>query len=187
MYETQVTVVGNLLTDVDNRRLNDGTVVANFRVASKERRFDRSAGTWVDGDRLYIDVRCWRGLARNALDSLKKGDPVVVTGRIFTRNYEHQGQSRTSTTLEAHSVAADLAHCTVVLTRTRRGLDVHPGHDDRTVDAREADDSDDSGDSGDSGQERNGDAPGTGVSPQGERRPDGSRPHLVGAVPGDEG
>ena len=116
MYETQVTVVGNLLTDVDNHRLNDGTVVANFRVASKERRFDRSGGTWVDGDRLYIDVRCWRGLAQNAFESLKKGDPVVVTGRIFTRNYEHQGQSRTSTTLEARSVAADLAHCTVVLT-----------------------------------------------------------------------
>ena len=77
---------------------------------------------------------------------MKKGDPVVVTGRIFTRNYEHQGQSRTSTTLEARSVAADLAHCTVVLTRTRRGAaDVHPGHDDRTVDAREVDDSGDSG------------------------------------------
>ena len=182
MYETQVTVVGNLLTDVDNHRLNDGTVVANFRVASKERRFDRSGGTWVDGDRLYIDVRCWRGLAQNAFESLKKGDPVVVTGRIFTRNYEHQGQSRTSTTLEARSVAADLAHCTVVLTRTRRGAaDVHPGHDDRTVDAREVDDS------GDSGQERNGDALGTGVSSQSERRPDSSRPHLVGAVPGDEG
>ena len=180
MYETQVTVVGNLLTDVDNHRLNDGTVVANFRVASKERRFDRSGGTWVDGDRLYIDVRCWRGLAQNAFESLKKGDPVVVTGRIFTRNYEHQGQSRTSTTLEARSVAADLAHCTVVLTRTRRGAaDVDPGHDDKTVDAREVD--------GDSGRERDGDAPGTDVSPQGERRPDGSRPHLVGAVPGDEG
>jgi single-strand DNA-binding protein len=179
MYETQVTVVGNLLTDVDNHRLNDGTVVANFRVASKERRFDRSGGTWVDGDRLYIDVRCWRGLAQNAHLSLKKGDPVVVTGRIFTRNYEHQGQSRTSTTLEAHSVAADLAHCTVVLTRTRRAAaDVHPGHDDRAVDVREVDDS---------GRERDGDAPGTGASPQSERRPDGSRPHLVGAVPGDEG
>ena len=60
MYETQVTVVGNLLTDVDNHRLNDGTVVANFRVASKERRFDRAGGTWVDGDRLFIDVRCWQ-------------------------------------------------------------------------------------------------------------------------------
>ena len=179
MYETQVTVVGNLLTDVDNHRLNDGTVVANFRVASKERRFDRSGGTWVDGDRLYIDVRCWRGLAQNAHLSLKKGDPVVVTGRIFTRNYEHQGQSRTSTALEAHSVAADLAHCTVVLTRTRRAAaDVHPGHDDRAVDVREVDDS---------GRERAGDAPGTGASPKSERRPDGSRPHLVGAVPGDEG
>jgi hypothetical protein len=67
----------------------------------------------------------------------------------------------------------------VVLTRTRRGAaDVHPGHDDKTVDVREVDDS---------GRERNGDAPATDVGPQGERRPDGSRPHLVGAVPGDEG
>ena len=123
MYETQVTIVGNLLTDVDSHRLNDGTAVANFRVASKERRWDRGSGTWVDGDRLFIDVRCWRGLAQNALDSLRKGDPVVVTGRIFTRKYEHQGQRRTSTTIEARSVAADLAHCTVVLSRTRRAAD----------------------------------------------------------------
>jgi single-strand DNA-binding protein len=182
MYETQVTVVGNLLTDVDNHRLNDGTVVANFRIASKERRFDQASGSWVDGDRLYIDVRCWRGLAQNALESLKKGDPVVVAGRIFTRNYEHQGQRRTSTTLEARSVAADLAHCTVVLTRTRRGaVDAYPGHDDRTVaetvDVREVDDS---------GWEQDGDVPGAGGGPQGERRPDGSRPQLVGAAPGDE-
>ena len=183
MYETQVTVVGNLLTDVDSHRLNDGTVVANFRVASKERRFDRAGGTWVDGDRLFIDVRCWRGLAQNALESLNKGDPVVVTGRIFTRNYEHQGQRRTSTTLEARSVAADLAHCTVVLTRTRRGAaDAHPGHDDRT-DAGEST----AARSTTAGGSSDGDAPGAGAGPQSERRPDGFRPHLVGAVPGDEG
>ena len=58
-------------------------------------------------------------------------------------------------------MAADLAHCTVVLTRTRRGAaDVDPGHDDKTVDVREVDGS---------GRERDGDAPGTGCSPQGER------------------
>jgi single-strand DNA-binding protein len=183
MYETQVTVVGNLLTDVGERRLNNGTVVANFRVASKERRFDRAGGTWVDGDRLFIDVRCWRDLAQNALESLNKGDPVVVTGRIFTRNYEHQGQRRTSTTLEARSVAADLAHCTVVLTRTRRGVtDAYPGHDDRAdtggVDGREVDGSE---------WEQHGDAPEVEAGSQSARRPDGFRPHLVGAAPGDEG
>ena len=183
MYETQVTVVGNLLTDVGNRRLNDGTVVANFRVGSKERRFDRAGGTWVDGDRLFIDVRCWRGLAQNACESLKKGDPVVVTGHIFTRNYEHQGQRRTSITIDAHSVAVDLAHATVLLTRTRRGaVDAHPGHDDRrpagTADLGEADDS---------GWGQDDDASEAETGPQGEHGTAAPHPHLVGAAPGDEG
>lgn len=121
MYETQVTVVGRLTTDVGARRLNSGTTVANFRVASTERRRDHAGGEWGDGDTLYIDVRCWRSLAENAARSLSKGDPVVVTGRMFTREYEHEGQRRSTITLEARSVAADLAHCWVLLTRTRRG------------------------------------------------------------------
>jgi single-strand DNA-binding protein len=178
MYETQVTIVGNLLTDVDSHRLNDGTAVANFRVASKERRWDRGSGTWVDGDRLFIDVRCWRGLAQNAIESLSKGDPVVVTGRIFTRNYEHQGQRRTSTTIEARSVAADLAHCTVVLSRTRRAADTRPGDDDATQDSHAVDDS---------GWGHGSDARAADTGAHGEHRPDGSHPHLVGAGPADEG
>ena len=36
MYETNVTVVGRLATDVGCNRLGDGAVVANFRVASTE-------------------------------------------------------------------------------------------------------------------------------------------------------
>lgn len=124
MYETQVTVVGNLVTDVDRHRLNDGTALAKFRIGSTERRYDKASGTWVDGDRLYIDVRCRRELAENSGASLVKGDPVVVTGKIYTRSYEHRGQRRSSTTLEAHSIAADLSRCTVVLTRSRRGAAV---------------------------------------------------------------
>jgi single-strand DNA-binding protein len=120
MYETHVTVVGRLATEIGHNRLNDGTTVANFRVASTERRQDRGTGAWGDGDTLFVDVKCWRKLADNALASLVKGDPVVVTGRIFTRNYEHEGQRRTAVTVEAYNVAADLAHCTVVLKRDRR-------------------------------------------------------------------
>jgi single-strand DNA-binding protein len=122
MYETQVTIVGNVVTPVDKRELSNGTAVAKFRVGSTERRYDRATGGWVDGDRLYVEVSCWRSLAQNAAASLVKGDPVVVTGRLYTRNYEHEGQRRSSTALDAYSVAADLSHCTAVVTRTRKGV-----------------------------------------------------------------
>jgi single-strand DNA-binding protein len=120
MYETHVTVVGNVATAIAEHRLADGNLVANFRVGSTQRRYDRASGAWVDGDSLYVDVTCWRGLAENVVASLVKGDPVVVTGRLYTRTFEHEGQRRTAVTLEAQSVAADLTWCTAVLTRTRR-------------------------------------------------------------------
>ena len=120
MYETHVTVVGNLATAVDRQRLADGRTVANFRVASTERRYDKATDGWVDGESLFVDVRCWRALADNADASLVKGDRVVVTGRLFTRTYEHEGQRRSAMTLDAQTVAADLSRCTAVLNRTRR-------------------------------------------------------------------
>ena len=129
MYETQVTIVGNVVNTVDKRELANGTAVAHFRVGSTERRYDRASGGWVDGDRLYLDVTCWRHLAENAAASLVKGDPVVVTGRLFTRNYEHEGQRRSSMTIDANSVAADLSRCTAVVTRTRRSTAAESGTD----------------------------------------------------------
>jgi single-strand DNA-binding protein len=126
MYATNATVVGRLATDVGWSRLGEGTVVANFRVASTERRYDRATGGWVDGEKLFVDVRCWRRLADNAAASLVKGDPVVVTGRLFTRNYEHEGQRRSSMTLDANSVAANLSRCTATVTRTRRSAATEP-------------------------------------------------------------
>jgi single-strand DNA-binding protein len=120
MFETHMTVVGKLVTGVDQRRFADGSVVANFRVVSTERRYDRTTGGWSDGDKLFLDVTCWRRLAENAFASLVKGDAVVVTGRLYTREFEHEGRRRSTVTLEAQSVAADLAWCTAVLNRTGR-------------------------------------------------------------------
>ena len=134
MYETNVTVVGRLATDVGWSRLGDGPVVANFRVASTERRYDRATGGWVDGEKLFIDVRCWRRLAENAAASLVKGDPVVVTGKLYSRNYEHEGQRRTAVTVEAQNVAADLSRCTVVLKRDRAARP--PGRGRRAIRSR---------------------------------------------------
>jgi single-strand DNA-binding protein len=109
MNETYVTVVGNAVDAPTRRVLENGTSVCNFRVASTARRFDKEAGHWADGDSLYLKVTCWRQLADNVDASLHKGDPVVVTGRVFTRPYEREGQQRSSYEMEAVSVGHDLA------------------------------------------------------------------------------
>lgn len=120
LNETITTIVGNVITDVKQRRITDGTRVASFRVASNERRFDKETQTWVNGDSLYVTVTCWRKLAMGVSASLTKGDPVIVTGRLFTRGYELEGQKRSVTELEAVAVGPDLSRCLADVTRASR-------------------------------------------------------------------
>ena len=86
MHDTLVTLQGNLGGDV---RLHETaeSQVANFRVGSTPRWVDRKTGAWVDGTTVWYAVSAWRGLARNCADSLRRGDPVVVHGRLSTRSY----------------------------------------------------------------------------------------------------
>jgi single-strand DNA-binding protein len=118
--ETMTTVVGNVITEVKQRRITDGTRVASFRMASNERRFDKETQEWVNGDSLFVTVTCWRKLALGVCASLMKGDPVMVTGRLFTRGYEIEGQKRSVTELEAVAVGPDLSRCFADVSRASR-------------------------------------------------------------------
>jgi len=120
MNETYLTVVGNLTGAVNRRQLADGKSVASFRVASNERRWNRSSGDWQDGDRLYVSVTCWRRQADNVLASLVAGDPVIVHGRLYTREYEKDGVRHWVTEMEAIGVGPDLTRCTASVLRTPR-------------------------------------------------------------------
>jgi single-strand DNA-binding protein len=53
MNDITMTVVGNVVRDVELRFTAAGDPVASFRVATSTRRFDRSADKWVDGDTHY--------------------------------------------------------------------------------------------------------------------------------------
>jgi len=119
--ETSVTVVGNLVDDPRLRTTETGVDVASFRVASTSRRFDRESRRWIDSASLFLAVTCWRSLAGNAVASLRKGDPVVVTGRLSTRTYERDGQTRTTCELEAVAVGPDLSRGTALFRRSPRG------------------------------------------------------------------
>ena len=56
MNDSQMTIVGNVVDNPKLRRTKSGHGVANFRVASTPRRFDRESGAWVDGATLFVKV-----------------------------------------------------------------------------------------------------------------------------------
>jgi single-strand DNA-binding protein len=120
MNETLITVVGNLVDDPKLRTTDSGVEVCSFRVASTARRLDRETGRWVDYGQLFLGVSCWRGLGINVAASLHKGDPVVVSGRLFTRQYERDGQLRSSYEVDAVAVGPDLARGTASFQRVTR-------------------------------------------------------------------
>ena len=121
MFDTQVTVVGNLVADPRLTYLKDGQPVASFRLASTPRRFDRASGQWKDGDTLFTSVNCWRALAENVYQSLKKGNSVIVIGRLSVRPYETKdGEKRQSVDIDAMAVGPELARATTIIKRVER-------------------------------------------------------------------
>jgi single-strand DNA-binding protein len=120
--DTMMTVVGNLTADPRMRRLEDRVAVTNFRVASTSRKYDKEVGRYVDRNALFMNVSCWRDLAENVMTSLQKGDPVVVTGRVFTREYEKDGRTQSVTELEAFAVGPDLTRGVSRFQRIHRTL-----------------------------------------------------------------
>ena len=103
--ETQLTIVGNLVDDVDLRFTGQGVPVANFRVASTPRTFDKQSGEWKDGESLFLSCSVWRQYAENVAESLTKGMRVIVQGYLKQRSYEKDGQKRTVYEVTANSVA----------------------------------------------------------------------------------
>ncbi len=109
MNDTTMTLVGNVVDRPRMRRTKNGNTVTNFRVASTSRRFDREQGRWVDNSTLFVNVTCWRAMGENVEESVQKGQPVIVTGRYYTREYTVNEIVRTSYELEATAVGHDLS------------------------------------------------------------------------------
>ena len=110
MHEPYLTVVGNVAGPPRLRTTPSGVSVADFRIASTPRRHDRAEGTWSDGETIWFGVSTWRGLAEHVAASLKKGDKVVVSGRLTTRSWEVEGgERRTGLEIDAAHVGLDLA------------------------------------------------------------------------------
>ena len=120
--ETVITLVGNLVDDPELRFTPSGAAVANFRLASTPRTFDRQANEWKDGDTLFLTANVWRQAAENVAESLQRGMRVIVTGRLKSRSYEtREGERRTVFEIDVDEVGPSLRSATAKVTKASRG------------------------------------------------------------------
>ena len=86
------------------------TPLAEIRLGHTPRRLNRATGEWEDGETSYYTVKCWRRLAVNVKGSLRKGDMVLVRGKVVMRTWvDDQQRNRMQMQVEADSVGHDLA------------------------------------------------------------------------------
>jgi single-strand DNA-binding protein len=135
MFETPITVIGNIVNDPHGRRVGDQEVI-KFRVASNSRR--RTAeGNWEAGNSLFVTVNCWGRLVTGVGAALRKGDPVIVVGHVYTSEYEDRdGNRRSSLEMRATSVGPDLSRSIVrIIEKTGSGRDAAASVDEPAVEA----------------------------------------------------
>jgi single-strand DNA-binding protein len=119
--DATVTVIGFIAQDPHFQILDSGMSLMSLRVGSTPRRYDRDLGQWRDEDPMYLTVNCWRTLADNLQGcELKRGDPVVVTGRLRIREYAKDGQRRFNAQVEATTVGHDLSQGVARFRRSQR-------------------------------------------------------------------
>lgn len=101
MNVNEITMSGNIVYDPKFSGGNQKVSRCYFRIANTHRWYSESQGGWVDGDTTFIDVVCWRSMAENSVQSLDKGMPVIVTGRLTSTTVEaaaHAGESGAGST-----------------------------------------------------------------------------------------
>ena len=121
MNDTYLTVTGNLCETPKLRQTPSGAVVAELRVACTSRQWRADENRYVDGETSFYRVSCWGYLAANAATSFRKGDRVIVNGRLVLREYEgRDGVRRVSAEIDAKAVGHDLLYGTTTFARVVR-------------------------------------------------------------------
>lgn len=114
----QLTVTGVVATEPRVFTTSTGTVITSFRLASSQRTFDRKTNEWRDLGSNWYTVSCFRALAEHVAASVKKGERVLVSGKLRIKTWSSDGREGTSVDIDADAVGHDLLWGTSQFTRS---------------------------------------------------------------------
>ena len=96
-----VTIVGRIGQEPESVGSNGIRV----RVATNDR-VKNDQGQWEDKNTSWWTVKAWKTLAEQSKGVLKKGQEVIIVGKIYEENWTDQsGNKRTSYEINAESIA----------------------------------------------------------------------------------
>jgi single-strand DNA-binding protein len=113
-----ITLTGLVATTPRHLVTSEGLPITSFRLASTQRRFDRTESRWVDGDTNWYTITAFRQLAINAAGSVAKGERVIVTGRLRIRDWTAGDKAGTTVEIDADAIGHDLSWGSAVFTRS---------------------------------------------------------------------
>jgi single-strand DNA-binding protein len=116
--EPLMTIVGNATSDAELRFTPAGLAVAAFTVAVTPR--VKKGDAWEDGQTTFFRCTAWREMAESCAESITKGTRLLVHGRFKTRQYEKDGQTRTSIEIDVEEVGPSLRYATAKVQRMTR-------------------------------------------------------------------
>lgn len=108
MNETYVTISGNVVGDPQVRMTRANVPFVTFRVASNVRRVDYKTGEYIDAGTNFVNVTAFRSLGVNLANSLEKGQPVIVYGRMRINQWTNGDRTGTTVEIDAYNVGHDL-------------------------------------------------------------------------------
>jgi len=118
-----VTIVGNLTRDPELRFPASSQPNATFGVAVNRRYQNRHTNEWVD-DTSFFNVVAWSSLAENVAQSLKRGDRVVVEGRLDQHSWNNAvGEKRSAVEIIAEEIGASVRFATVEIKKKERPIE----------------------------------------------------------------
>lgn len=126
-----ITVTGVVGSDPKHHVTSQGLAITSFRLASTRRYFDRSKGTWEDGETNWYTVSAFRQLAFNASTSIVRGERVVVHGRLRLRAWETGEKTGTAVEIEADAIGHDLTWGVSTFTKVRLARAPEAGDEER--------------------------------------------------------
>ncbi|WP_163200228.1 MULTISPECIES: single-stranded DNA-binding protein [Bifidobacterium] len=118
---SQIVITGNVGKEPVRLGAQGGTPMCTFRLASTRSFWNRRTGQWQEGNTTWITVKAFRSLAMNIMQSVKKGDPVIVVGDLITDVWERDGAQRSSMAIEASHVGHDLNRGAGAFVRKQHG------------------------------------------------------------------
>jgi len=114
-----ITLIGRVGTEPEMKFGQQGNAVLKFRVVTSGRR--QVEGKWEDVDTSWWSITAFKQLAENLAESLKKGDPVIVVGKIKQRTYETPaGEKHSIVEVMAEAVGPDLRWVTASVKKAER-------------------------------------------------------------------